>query len=798
MSADSAVTYTSVHSEARSWSIPSEDPYEEAARQLLEQAPRSPEYVPDPMELEEHVPVYIPEPEHPEDLAARADITEADHTHQKDDLLLILPDLGCVIGESFASASWHQGEFSWFVPHDITMPRRIVATVESEIEGIRGIRVTVLETEPRPWRMRLRELDNWRDAVAFLDFENGPKTSYKVNTGHNNTSPNSNHNTFGHHCTKLQAMIDQVQCRLTGRHVSQPENGTDSHASGTGVRGSGRVTRECTYQDFMKCKTLYSRGTGGVVCRGLPELIHGKHRSFKAKTMQRLNHDGPELDWDKRVEVPVSWVKRQAGKQSTGTGNANNINNQKGTRSGQKPTCFECGVQGHFQKECPRMKKQQRYNHVLTLIIGMDWLAKYQAVIVCAEKIVRIPWKNKTLIIHGDGSTQGNVTRLNIISCTKTQKYMEKGFPIFLAHVTTKEFQDFPEVFPEDLPGLPPTRQVEFQIDLVPGAAPVARAPYRLAPSEMKELSEQLKELSDKGFIKTVPTPGSSNRYPLPRIDDLFDQLQGSSVYSKIDLRSGYHQLRVREEDIPKTAFRTRYVITEFQIYSKNQKEHEEHLKQILELLKKEECTILAITLKEVKISIAYSTLRRGFRYEYCVPPSNSCGISDEDNSKSRGYVRACAIDFGKGWLTICFSRIPHITIAITTSFTGPHHLMHFMGGSVASSVLLQAKDASRSVIEEELRDLKRVNQWNSKSGKIKVICLKVLPWKGVVRFGKRGKLNPRYVGPFKVIEMVGEVAYKLDLPEELSRVHNTYHVSNLKKSVCDDPISRSFGWASS
>ncbi|GKC07301.1 putative reverse transcriptase domain-containing protein [Tanacetum coccineum] len=129
-------------------------------------------------------------------------------------------------------------------------------------------------------------------------------------------------------------------------------------------------------------------------------------------------------------------------------------------------------------------------------IIGMDWLAKYQAVIVCAEKIVRIPWGNETLIIHGDGSNQGNVTRLNIISCTKTQKYMQKGFPIFLAHVTAKEVedksekkrledvpivQDFPEVFPEDLLGLPPTRQVEFQIDLVLGAAPVARAPYRLA-----------------------------------------------------------------------------------------------------------------------------------------------------------------------------------------------------------------------------------------------------------------------------------------------------------------------------
>ncbi|GKE89320.1 hypothetical protein Tco_1566795 [Tanacetum coccineum] len=129
----------------------------------------------------------------------------------------------------------------------------------------------------------------------------------------------------------------------------------------------------------------------------------------------------------------------------------------------------------------------------------MDWLAKYQAVIVCAEKIVRIPWGNETLIIHDDGNNQGNATRLNIISCTKEQKYMEKGFPIFLAHVTTKEV--------EDKSGLPPTRQVEFQIDLVPGAAPIARAPYRLAPSEMKELSEQLKELSDKGFIRPSSSP---------------------------------------------------------------------------------------------------------------------------------------------------------------------------------------------------------------------------------------------------------------------------------------------------
>ncbi|GJU40366.1 putative reverse transcriptase domain-containing protein [Tanacetum coccineum] len=151
----------------------------------------------------------------------------------------------------------------------------------------------------------------------------------------------------------------------------------------------------------------------------------------------------------------------------------------------------------------------------------------------------------------------------------------------------------FPEVFPKDLPGIPSTRQVEFQIDLIPGATPITRAPYRLSSSEMKELSDQLKELFDKGFIRPNSSPwGASvlfvkkkdrsfrmcidyrelnkltvkNRYPLLRIDDLFDQLQGSSVYSKVDLRSGYHQLRVRKEEIPKTTFRTRYGHYEFQV----------------------------------------------------------------------------------------------------------------------------------------------------------------------------------------------------------------------------------------
>ncbi|GJU78242.1 reverse transcriptase domain-containing protein [Tanacetum coccineum] len=184
--------------------------------------------------------------------------------------------------------------------------------------------------------------------------------------------------------------------------------------------------------------------------------------------------------------------------------------------------------------------------------------------------------------------------------------------------------REFPEVFLKDLPVLPPVRQIEFQIDLIPGATPVARAPYRLAPSEMQELSDQLQELVDRGFIRPCTSPWGAPVLFVKKKDGSFRMC--SSVYSKIDLRSGYHQLRVRDEDIPKTAFRRRYRHYEFQvmpfgltnapavfmdlmnrvckpyldkfvivfiddilIYSRNKEEHANHLRIILELLRKEE-----------------------------------------------------------------------------------------------------------------------------------------------------------------------------------------------------------------
>ncbi|GJZ72117.1 putative reverse transcriptase domain-containing protein [Tanacetum coccineum] len=217
----------------------------------------------------------------------------------------------------------------------------------------------------------------------------------------------------------------------------------------------------------------------------------------------------------------------------------------------------------------------------------MDWLTKYQAVIDCAKKIVRIPFGSEILIFHGDGSRNKRGTRLNIISCTKAQKYLLQGCHIFLAHVTIKETGDksnkkqlqyvpivknFPEVFPEDLPGLPHTRQVEFNIDLVPGVAPVARAPYRLALSEMKDLADQLQDLSDKGFIR--PSSSSWGAPVMP-----FGLTNASTVF--MDLMN-----RVYKPYLDKSVI---VFIDDILIYLKTKQEHEEHLKLILELLKKEE-----------------------------------------------------------------------------------------------------------------------------------------------------------------------------------------------------------------
>ncbi|GJW99119.1 putative reverse transcriptase domain-containing protein [Tanacetum coccineum] len=215
------------------------------------------------------------------------------------------------------------------------------------------------------------------------------------------------------------------------------------------------------------------------------------------------------------------------------------------------------------------------------VIVGMDWLSKNKDVIACHEKVVEIPLEGGEILRVQGERTLGVVKSL--INAEVDEPKLS-DIPVV---------RDFVDVFLEDLSGLPPPRQVEFRMNLVPGVTLVAKSPYRLAPSEMQELSGQLQELHDKGFIRPSHSSWGApvlfvkkkdgsfhmcidyrelnklnvkNRYPLSRIDDLFDQMQGARYFSKIDIRSGYHQLRVHEDDIPKTAFRTRYIHFEFMV----------------------------------------------------------------------------------------------------------------------------------------------------------------------------------------------------------------------------------------
>ncbi|GJZ29361.1 putative nucleotidyltransferase, ribonuclease H [Tanacetum coccineum] len=356
----------------------------------------------------------------------------------------------------------------------------------------------------------------------------------------------------------------------------------------------------CSYKEFLACNPKEYDGKGGVVV--LTRWIE------KMESVQDMS--GCSID--QKVKYTASSF---VGKALTWDGHAAYTDkfHESARLVRHLVTPESRKIERYVYGLAPQIRGMVAATESKTMqISGMDWLSNHKAEITCHEKVVMIPLLDDKIVV----------------------------------------VRDFPEVFPDDSSGLPPLREIEFRIELIPGAVPITKSPYRLAPSKLKELSGQLKELQDKGFIRPSSSPWGApvlfmkkkdgsfricinyrelnkltvkNRYPLPRIDDLFDQLQGSQFFSKIYLRSGYHQLRVHEDDIQKTAFRTRYGHFEFTvmpfgltnvpavftdlmnrvcrpyldkfvivfiddilIYSTTREEHIEHLRLVLELLKKE------------------------------------------------------------------------------------------------------------------------------------------------------------------------------------------------------------------
>ncbi|GJS90388.1 putative reverse transcriptase domain-containing protein [Tanacetum coccineum] len=390
------------------------------------------------------------------------------------------------------------------------------------------------------------------------------------------------------------------------------------------------------------------------------------------------------------------------------------------------------------------------------------------------------------------------------------------------------------------------------------------------------------------------------NRYPLLRIDDLFDQLQGSRVYSKIDLRFGYHQLKVREEDIPKTtSYLDKFVIVfidDILIYSKSKEEHAEHLKLILELLKKEEFVlILALPEGSENFVVYCDAYRKGLgavlmqREKFIAYVSRQLKIHEKNytahdlelgavvfalkmwrhylygtkcvvfidhkslqhildqkelNMRQRSWLELlsdydCEIRYhprkanvearkeenfgtedvcgmikkleqrtdgtlclnGRSWIPCrvflqqqlaapfkalygqkCRSPICLAEVG-DAQLTGPE-MVHVTTEKIIQIIkrIQAARDRQKSYADRRRRPLEF--EVGDK------VMLKVSPWKGVIRFGKRGKQNTRYIGPFKILAKVGMLAYRLELPKQLSRVYSTFHVSNLKKCFIDEPLA--------
>ncbi|GJR45686.1 putative reverse transcriptase domain-containing protein [Tanacetum coccineum] len=662
---------------------------------------------------------------------------------------------------------------------------------------------------------------------------------------------------------------------------------------------------------------------------GLPDMIHGSVVASKPKKMQDATEMAIEV-MDKRIHTfadrQTENKRKQDNNQQPQQQHQNKRQNtgrayaagpvEKRQYGGSKPLfskcnyhhdgpcapkCHKCNKvghfardsQGYFKRECLKLKNN---NNRGNQVGGGNAPAKYQAIIMCVEKIVRIPWGNETLIVHGDGRNRGHEAHLHNISYTKTQEYMLKGCLVFLANINTKETEDkskkkrhedipivrdFPNVFPKDLSSLPPTQQnkqeheehlklilellnkeelyakfskCEFWIPKVQFLGHVIDSQgIHVDPAKIESIKDWASPKSPTEIRQFLGLAG-------PPILALPEGSKDFIVYCDASIKGLGVVLMQKEKVIA-------YASRQLKINEKNYTTHDLELGAVVFSLKlwrhylyRTKCMVFTdhkslqhiLNQKELNMrQCHWLELLSNYDCKIRYHPGKANVVADALSRKEREpplRVRALVMIIGL--------NLPKQILDAQTEARKPENIKNEdVGGMLVENskdpkklrteklepradgtlclngrswltcygdlrtVIMHESHKSKYSIhpgsEKMYQDKKKLYWWpNMKANittyvskcltcaKVKAehqrpsgllvgdkVMLKVSPWKGVVRFGKHGKLNPRYVGPFKVLEKVGSVAYKLELPQELSRVHNTFHVSNLKKYYADEPL---------
>nr|GEY77095.1 putative reverse transcriptase domain-containing protein [Tanacetum cinerariifolium] len=608
---------------------------------------------------------------------------------------------------------------------------------------------------------------------------------------------------------QLQALIDQgVAAALVEHDADRSKNGDNINDSGTGGRRQIPTQRECTYTDFLKCQPKNFKGIEGVVAKveryigGLPDMIHGSVKSSKPQSMQEAIEFATKM-MDKKMLTHVE--RKVKHKRKFDDTSRNNQHQQQPFKRNNMARTYTAG---------PKDKKP--YGGTKPLCSKCN----YHYNRPCAPKCTNYESEEKRM----------------------------EDVPIV---------QYFPEVFPEDLPGIPPTCQVEFQIDLIPGAAPVGWTPYRLAPSEMKELSDQLKELSNKGFIRPslgmilmkrekviaygirqlkvheknytthylelgaivfalkiwrhylyetkciVFTDHKSLHHILDKKELNMRQHRWLELLSDYDCEIRYHSGKAQTEAIKPENLKSEDVGGMLIENSKDlKKPKKEKLEQRADgtlclnnkswlLCYGDIRTLIIKCLTCLKVKVEHQMpsglLAMGTRLDMSTAyHPETDGQSKRTIQTLEDMLHAYVIDFGNGWerhlplVEFLYNNSYHASIKVS-----PYEAL--CGWKCRSPVCWAERIQATRDRQKSYADVRRKPLEFQVSDRV---MLKVSPWKGVVRFGKWGKLNPRYIGPFKVLAKVGTVAYRLELPEQLSRVHSTFHVSNLKKCLSAKPLA--------